>query len=400
MCIANEDSDSCEVVEHCSIVKMLLLPPEQRNLANKCEILKLGRPTTLIQKLTLANYKNDDVSKLFQKYKWMTACPTLNKIFCWPCLFFDNFDNISPWSNGIDDLSKLEIYGLNIHSRSPGHKNAAKQSIKFGNHVNQESTTEYLGSTPSTRDIQNNSSQSSTSTVNIGNDFPAIMQHDASKEVLPIPVGSSCNINVPEENTRNYYIKQSTNCHSSICDTLSNIQKLLQMEPTKYTYINNGTTNITITQEKYDIFLLGRPMPKLKQTVTGEDIYFKNSFYNRADWLSGCSTTNKLYCWPCLFFNTGTTGTVSVLNEKGDSGFRSSADVYSILRGHCRYANHLKAVEMYNEFFHVHGFSKRHYLLKYPSDVLKTSSIAYVSMILLLNLKNIFFSFSFGFGKI
>jgi hypothetical protein len=380
MCIENKNSGSCEV-DTCSIVKMLLLSPaDQKNLTNKCEILKLGRPTPILQTLTLANNKINALN-FFKNYTWITGCPALNKIFCWPCLFFDNFDITNPWSNGIDD-TKLDINWLYEHSKSSGHKNASKQCTKFGKHVsdNQKLTTDlHLDSTLSTRDIQNNSSQPSTSNVNIENDSPAIVQHDASKEVLPIPVGSSCNINLPQENTRNYFIKQSTNCHSSICDTLSNIQKLLQMEPTKYTKSNNGNTNITITQEKYDIFLLGRPMPKLKLVET-EEKEFQNEFYNRFDWLTGCTTTNKLFCWPCLFFNKIS----NAFSKKGGVVCRPNMlnSIYNILKIHCKNnANHLKAVEMYNQFSHDHGISNGNYLLNHPSDSLETTPINNVSMI-------------------
>jgi hypothetical protein len=99
---------------------MLLLPPEQRNLANKYEILKLGRPTPKLTKSkSSSNIEMNALIRLklfiYQNYTWITECPALNKTFCWPCLFFNYFDKTNPWSNSGFDISKLDINTIKTH---------------------------------------------------------------------------------------------------------------------------------------------------------------------------------------------------------------------------------------------------------------------------------------------
>ena len=52
-----------------------------------------------------------------------------------------------------------------------------------------------------------------------------------------------------------------------------------------------------------------RPTPPLPCLITYHKTqaeqykrHFLISQYGKVDWLAGCETTNKLYCWPCLIF--------------------------------------------------------------------------------------------------
>lgn len=63
-------------------------------------------------------------------------------------------------------------------------------------------------------------------------------------------------------------------------------------------------------QGKKDVIKNGRPTPELKDLlqVTGQrrtTRSFQSEWYNRKDWLCGCPTRNRLFCYPCLLFATG-----------------------------------------------------------------------------------------------
>ncbi|XP_063816563.1 solute carrier family 35 member C2 isoform X1 [Pseudophryne corroboree] len=62
-------------------------------------------------------------------------------------------------------------------------------------------------------------------------------------------------------------------------------------------------------QAKQELIANGRPMPELKgllQTAGRKKITwtFQVEWYQRKDWLCGCATRNRLYCFPCLLFTT------------------------------------------------------------------------------------------------
>ncbi|KAJ4927571.1 hypothetical protein JOQ06_015296 [Pogonophryne albipinna] len=61
-------------------------------------------------------------------------------------------------------------------------------------------------------------------------------------------------------------------------------------------------------QSKQAVINNGRPMPELKDLLqtNGQKITrsFQTEWYQRKDWLCGCATKNRLYCFPCLLFST------------------------------------------------------------------------------------------------
>ncbi|XP_061742423.1 uncharacterized protein LOC133542382 [Nerophis ophidion] len=65
-------------------------------------------------------------------------------------------------------------------------------------------------------------------------------------------------------------------------------------------------------QSKQDVINAGRPTPELPDliqtcVVRGQKITrsFQKDWYTRKDWLCGCPTKKRLYCYPCLLFSRG-----------------------------------------------------------------------------------------------
>ncbi|XP_076012541.1 zinc finger MYM-type protein 1 [Genypterus blacodes] len=62
------------------------------------------------------------------------------------------------------------------------------------------------------------------------------------------------------------------------------------------------------SQSKLEVINDGRRMPELKDLLqtTGQKITrsFQPEWYTRKDWLCGCETRNRLFCFPCLLFST------------------------------------------------------------------------------------------------
>ncbi|XP_053467751.1 uncharacterized protein LOC128599809 isoform X1 [Ictalurus furcatus] len=61
-------------------------------------------------------------------------------------------------------------------------------------------------------------------------------------------------------------------------------------------------------QSKLEVINNGRPTPELKDLLqtTGQKITrsFHTEWYTRKDWLCGCASRNRLFCFPCLLFTT------------------------------------------------------------------------------------------------
>ena len=61
-------------------------------------------------------------------------------------------------------------------------------------------------------------------------------------------------------------------------------------------------------ESKVDVINNGRPTPELKGLLqtTGQKITrsFQTEWYARKDWLCGCPSKNRRYCFPCLLFST------------------------------------------------------------------------------------------------
>lgn len=66
-----------------------------------------------------------------------------------------------------------------------------------------------------------------------------------------------------------------------------------------------GFTNYN-EKEKADIIEVGRPQPNLESLIVASPRHtrcFNPNLYKSYDWLTGCESRSKLFCWPCLLFS-------------------------------------------------------------------------------------------------
>lgn len=65
------------------------------------------------------------------KQEWLAGCPSVQKLFCWPCLLF-GCDKKTPWmTGGYDSLNNLHIAVLK-HERAPTHIHSLVKLKTFG----------------------------------------------------------------------------------------------------------------------------------------------------------------------------------------------------------------------------------------------------------------------------
>jgi hypothetical protein len=123
-------------------------------------------------------------------------------------------------------------------------------------------------------------------------------------------------------------------------DNKDNIMKLL----------NKPFCNVVST-ERLEILRQGRPRPSL---LIDEEYYdkdfnikltkFRIINYVETKWLTACSNTNRLYCWPCLLFN-------KIIN-KWNSGLGHDVNraMFQKIRKHSNDTSHYLAVRKYNYY--------------------------------------------------
>jgi hypothetical protein len=140
-------------------------------------------------------------------------------------------------------------------------------------------------------------------------------------------------------------------------DNDSIISKILQLKMEK-------------SEEKFKYIKFKRPQPKLpdlkipNQTKSGgrkpPSVYhFRVSNYERFDWLTGCESTNKMYCWPCIFF------------AGNKSPFTRGKNICSLpyaLITHCKSSEHNDAVKEFNNYSSLNLHSSEICLLQHPSQ--------------------------------
>lgn len=95
------------------------------SLTEKVQIKERGRVTPHIDLRSDAVshgkvYSRKFDSKYFEKYTWLTACPTRNRLFCFPCLLFGGCES---WSRtGYSQLPQI-TGALRMHDNSVKHMN-------------------------------------------------------------------------------------------------------------------------------------------------------------------------------------------------------------------------------------------------------------------------------------
>ena len=90
---------------------------------------------------------------------------------------------------------------------------------------------------------------------------------------------------------------------------------------------------------KKNIVENGRHIPKLNISLKVKNCIrkFNNQMYIDNEWLAGCSSVQKLYCWPCLLF----------LNDKtvwNNYGYNDLSNIHKAVKKHSLSENHLHAV--------------------------------------------------------
>ncbi|KAJ0005855.1 hypothetical protein NQD34_015749 [Periophthalmus magnuspinnatus] len=121
MCDKSKDAPEC-------IVEQLLQTPfPTRVFPEKLIIVARGRPTPALTNLiqdskvtaTSGAYTRHFQTTTYEKYQWLTGCPKLNRLFCWPCILF-SVEQVVWNTKGYADLGNL-CGSMLRHERSQNH---------------------------------------------------------------------------------------------------------------------------------------------------------------------------------------------------------------------------------------------------------------------------------------
>ena len=122
---------------NCIIEDVIIKPFYRRDFTEKISIKERGRPTPQLPSLSvLCKDRNREYTRHFcatnyVKHKWLTGCPNLNKLFCWPCLLFSNENTV--WSKeGFSNIAAL-AFSVNRHEKTKSHISSAFALCNFGN---------------------------------------------------------------------------------------------------------------------------------------------------------------------------------------------------------------------------------------------------------------------------
>lgn len=102
-------------------------------------------------------------------------------------------------------------------------------------------------------------------------------------------------------------------------------------------------------EEKKQIIEEGKPEPKLPNLyveVKGKKKFvrhFQLHYYKTYKWMTGCSKTNKLYCWPCLMFCNET-------NSWNTRGYDDLNNMCKSIKAHEKSCSHINAVLALSSF--------------------------------------------------
>lgn len=119
-------------VHHCAVDELLGKPYGSRDFSRTSELIEAGRPTPPV---TIVSDRRDGEPKKilkdshYTKVEWLTACDSLAKLFCWPCLLFD--PAAGSWNRtGFRDLYNFSRSSLR-HENSRGHILASMHLVAF-----------------------------------------------------------------------------------------------------------------------------------------------------------------------------------------------------------------------------------------------------------------------------
>ena len=99
-----------------------------RNIAEKLEIIKSGRPTPLLKtKVGTRSFQ----TRWYEQIDWLCASAIQEKLYCWPCLLFQPKSGQS-WTDGGYSNYKHILSDGKLHSKSMSHLNNYKCLKTFG----------------------------------------------------------------------------------------------------------------------------------------------------------------------------------------------------------------------------------------------------------------------------
>lgn len=116
----------------CIVCSLLNKKFSARNFKEQLTILEKGRPKPTLYQLTnkiktCTRYFQTD---LYEQYEWLTGCETECKLFCWPCLLFQ--EDIGVWNrHGFCDLTNIHR-AIKKHTLSQPHLQLVIKEKLFG----------------------------------------------------------------------------------------------------------------------------------------------------------------------------------------------------------------------------------------------------------------------------
>lgn len=121
----------------CLVCKLLQQRFSTYNFQQKANVITTGRCTPPMNLDTKVILRGKEFTRHFKpnfyvKYKWLTGCSAISKLFCWPCLLFNSNETL-PWtSTGFGDLNNFHSASAK-HTNSKGHLSAVIKLQTFGN---------------------------------------------------------------------------------------------------------------------------------------------------------------------------------------------------------------------------------------------------------------------------
>ncbi|KAJ4425901.1 hypothetical protein ANN_27527 [Periplaneta americana] len=117
---------------NCQIEKILKHGFDSQDFSQKKRIIELGRPMSDLKKLRVQTKSCVRKFNLeyYSKVDWLCGCSNLAKLFCWPCLLFNNEKNV--WNKtGYSDVNNF-YKAMIKHENSQSHITSAIKLASFG----------------------------------------------------------------------------------------------------------------------------------------------------------------------------------------------------------------------------------------------------------------------------
>lgn len=126
-----KSSDACEQSLCCILDRLLNTSFGTLNFEDKLDIIARGRPTPDIRLSTqMKNYVRYFKTEYYDISKWLTACQSKKKLFCWPCVLFET-DKVVWNCVGFSDISNFHKAKIR-HERTQSHLSAVTRWKTFG----------------------------------------------------------------------------------------------------------------------------------------------------------------------------------------------------------------------------------------------------------------------------